>query len=303
MGFHAWTVCLHNTGLGMRYPDCTQTTVFGDHLLPQLCPSNPHVRAYMAALVGDIGQRGYDSILLESLEFMPFHHYGYHHEVVGVPFTPVMSWLMGLCFCDACRTGAQQARVDMRAVESFVRTEAEKFFAGDLDAGRAGMGWSDIKALAGGEIGAYHAYRRDTVTSLFQQVAAALPTNNRPRLEACDFGPLWSLGIDGSTWESGFDPVAVAPYIDALHPCPYFVAADEVQAKMDDYRALAPATLPLIPAIRAIPPQIVAADDMQAKVAACRPATVAGFTFYNYGFMRLTTLDWIKAALQQSSVV
>jgi hypothetical protein len=182
-------------------------------------------------------------------------------------------------------------------VQSFTRGEIERFFAGDLDAGREGVSWPEIKGLAGGGLGAYHAFRIQVVTSLFEQVQSARATGSTTRLEACDFGPLWGLGPDGTAWESGFDLQSAARTVEALHPCAYSLSAEQVQVKMDEYRSLAPASLPLVPAIRSIPPQVETAEDLQSKVEACRPALVSGLSFYNYGFMRLTTLDWIRDTL------
>jgi hypothetical protein len=296
MALTAWTVCLHNTGLGLAYPESTMETAFGDRLISQLCPANPDVRAYVLALVGDLLDRAFDSVLVESLEYMSLPH-GYHHEVIGVPLTPFVSWLLGLCFCEHCRRGAEAWGVDIKALLAFVRGEIEVFFAGDMKAGREGTTWPEIKALAGGELGAFHQFRIHTVTSLYKAIDATETPGTTVALEACDFGPLWGLGPDGTAWESGFDLAGTAPFVDGLHPCPYFVSAGQVREAMEAYLGLAPPEIPVFPAIRAIPPQVVSEGDLRAKLEACQPGSVAGFSFYNYGFMRYNTLDWIRAAL------
>ncbi len=296
MALTAWTVCLHNTALGIAYPESTMKNVFGDRLISQLCPANPHARAYALALLGDLLNRELESVLVESLEYMSFQH-GYHHEVIGVPLTPFISWLLGLCFCEHCQRGAEESGVDVKAVLAFVRREIEWFFAGGLEAGREGITWPEIRALAGEELGAFHQFRISTVTSLYGEVHAARAPGARTLLEVCDFGPLWGLGPDGAAWESGFDMAATARFFSGLHPCPYFVAVDQVRDKMDEYRCLVPRGMPVYPAIRAIPPQVATAADLQAKMDACQPRSVAGFSFYNYGFVRYNALDWIKAAL------
>jgi hypothetical protein len=53
----------------------------------------------------------------------------------------------------------------------------------------------------------------------------------------------------------------------------------------------------LLPIIRAIPPQETSAPGTRAFVLACNPEDVAGVSFCIYGFVRYTTLDWIKDTL------
>lgn len=53
----------------------------------------------------------------------------------------------------------------------------------------------------------------------------------------------------------------------------------------------------LLPFIRAIAPQVTSAQGLRASLRTCNPEDVAGVSFYNYGLMRYTTLDWIKDAL------
>ncbi|MER8576253.1 hypothetical protein NKH20_30495, partial [Mesorhizobium sp. M1374] len=79
-----WTVCLHNTRLGMLHPQAVTRNAFGDANYYNLCPSHPDARAYVRALVADISHSYRpDRIELESPSFMGFAH-EYHHEKDGV---------------------------------------------------------------------------------------------------------------------------------------------------------------------------------------------------------------------------
>src|SRR4029079_10453429 len=51
LGVSCWTVCLHNTRLGMLHPDAVTRNAFGDPNFYNLCPSHPDARAYFRALV------------------------------------------------------------------------------------------------------------------------------------------------------------------------------------------------------------------------------------------------------------
>ena len=292
----AWIVCTHNSGIGAAYPSATCVTAFGDRHHPNLCPANPDVRTYLRSLVGDLVTREFDGILVESLEYMPYQH-GYHHEVTGLQLTPYADYLLGLCFCEHCLAAAAEAGVDGEGVRVFVRSELEAFFEGDLEHGRPEIDWQGIRALAGGNLGAYHEMRIQVVTSLFAEIRSTWPDSSGPTLELCDFAPLWRLGWDGTALPSGLDLSAVAPYVDAAWPCPYFADAATVGAKMAEYRTKTPAEWPVRPIMRAIPPQTHSEEGLTEQMLACAQSDISGYGFYNYGFMRLQTLDWIRSGL------
>ncbi|MGO8183063.1 hypothetical protein AB9F40_33880, partial [Rhizobium leguminosarum] len=49
-----WTVCLHNSRLGMLHPDHVTRNAFGNPNYYNLCTSSPAARAYAVTLVRDI---------------------------------------------------------------------------------------------------------------------------------------------------------------------------------------------------------------------------------------------------------
>lgn len=49
-----WTVCLHNSRLGMLHPDHVTRNAFGNANYYNLCPSSPAARDYVVTLVRDI---------------------------------------------------------------------------------------------------------------------------------------------------------------------------------------------------------------------------------------------------------
>ncbi len=121
LAVHCWTVCLHNTRLGMTHPDACTRNAFGDPNYYSLCPSNAEVRAYATTLVADLTHRYKpDVVELETPGFMPFAH-GFHHEKDGVGLTAEDDFLLSLCFCPACLAAAAAAGVDGEAVRRTVR--------------------------------------------------------------------------------------------------------------------------------------------------------------------------------------
>ena len=76
----AWTVCLHNTPLGMRHPEFTVRNCYGDSYVYNLCPAYEEVRRYVVTLCTDMAERyELDGLALETPGFLPFDH-GFHHE-------------------------------------------------------------------------------------------------------------------------------------------------------------------------------------------------------------------------------
>ena len=51
----AWVLCLHNSGIGTQYPDCTVENAYGDRIVTDLCPSHPDVREFLLAQAESYG--------------------------------------------------------------------------------------------------------------------------------------------------------------------------------------------------------------------------------------------------------
>ena len=117
----SWTVCLHNTRLGMAYPGHVMRNAFGDPYYHAICPGNEDVRAYLKALVKDLSSNyPFYAIELESPGFMGMEH-GHHHERYGTILDDLEKTLMSLCFCESCMKGGAEAGVDTARVRSAVK--------------------------------------------------------------------------------------------------------------------------------------------------------------------------------------
>lgn len=295
----AWILCLHNSGIGTAYPDCTVENVFGDRVPTDLCAHNPDVREYVVALVGDLAAHmGFDRLLLESLEYMPFRH-GFHHEVIGVPTGPTVDFLMSLCFCPHCFAAAENAGADLMQVRQWVRWKLDRHFADPYHV-RTDFSWEELHEAAHGEFGKFLALRQDALTSLLEQVVAAVRDASGARIALCDFGPLYGMGPDGRAWQNGVDLSRQLPLVDEIHPTFYFADPKLNAQKAEQYVNLLQGEKMMVPAIRAILPQT---SSQQSLVDQLRPLAphAAGFSFYNYGFMPLSTLDWIRKAVAETA--
>lgn len=290
----AWMPILHNSGIGTAHPGVAVENPWGDTITHTLCPSRDSVRDLVLRVVSDVAGAGiFDRILLESIEFLGLRH-GHHHEVIGVPLDPDTDFLASLCFCDACMSRAAAAGIDGAAVRAWVRRTVDDALTG---APRSPLGWAGIAAGANGAMGAWLALRKRTVSDLIAETGAAIRAADPGIIiAALDFGPLYGMGADGRAWQNGNDLDRIIPAIDELHPTFYFTDEAILAVRVADYGRLVGDDIRLVPAIRAILPQTSGPDGLARQLAAVAPLA-SGFTFYNYSFMALPTLGWIREGL------
>jgi hypothetical protein len=299
MGVAAWVVLVHNTRLGMEYPDCVQINAFGDPHYPSLCPAHPEVRAYAIGVVSDVARYHPQAIVIESLEYMPVEH-GYHHEVMGIALTPTASILLGLCFCNHCLRRAANAGVDGEGVRRATAEVLEAFFAGHGPATAPALDPQSMYDMAGGQMAGYTRVREGVVTSLYGEVASQVRCSWTGTLARADFAPLRSGELIGHILRSGAHPTTLSAYVDRQDPTLYAPDPDEIESRYHAYRLLVPQDAALMPVLRVIRPQTESKAVLVEAVRRLRAAGVTQVSFYNYGFMRLETLGWIREALESS---
>lgn len=282
-----WTVCLHNTRLGMLHPDAVTRNAFGDPNFYNLCPSNSDARAYVCTMVEDV-TRAYkpDAIELESPSFMGFAH-EYHHEKDGVGLSPEDDLLLSICFCPSCLARAAAAGVDGEAARATVRQWV-------IDAcGRAipEPRWPDYPARGleifrdHPEVQAYLLWRFEPVTSLVAEIRDR--ADPATRVYAIDLK-------DG--WREGCDTAALAKACDGVILCAYDMGPEATAELIRDGRAAIGPEKFLGAGFRVFYPEMTGPQDLAAKTSAARTAGADGFNFYNWGLVPAPRLDWVRAA-------
>ncbi|PBC05066.1 hypothetical protein [Mesorhizobium sp. WSM3860] len=287
-GVSCWTVCLHNTRLGMLHREAVTRNAFGDPNYYNLCPSHPDARAYVRALVADISH-GYqpDTIELESPSFMGFAH-EYHHEKDGVGLTPEEDFLLSLCFCPSCIERAAKAGINAEParelvrqwiVETCERAVPERRFPGFPASGLEVFGpWPELHA--------YLLWRFEPVTSLVAELReVAHPATKVLIIDLKD------------GWLGGCDLAALGKVCDGAMLCAYDMQAEDVASLVTAGRAALGAGKFLGTGYRLFYPEMAGPQLLAAKVSPARMADVDGINFYNYGLVPAARLDWVKAAL------
>ncbi|WP_106796363.1 hypothetical protein [Rhizobium sp. H4] len=283
-----WTVCLHNSRLGMLHPDHVTRNAFGNANYYNLCPSSPAARAYAVTLVRDITTNYRpDMVELESPNFMGFAH-EYHHEKDGVGLNAEDDFLLSLCFCDHCMTRAARAGVPVegarRTVARFIAELCERdvperqfpeFPAAGIDA------FGDHPDLH-----AYLAWRSEPVTSLIGEIKAA--ADPASRIVLIDLKDGWLGGVDLS---------AVGKLCDGAILCCYDMEPNAIGDVIRTGRAALGSEKFLGVGLRVFYPEVGEAAILAARAKAAVDAGADGVNFYNYGLIPAKRLDWVKAAV------
>jgi len=300
LGVIAWTVCLHNTRLGQTYPHYTPRNAFGDPAITYLCPAQPMVRAYIAALAADLAHRyPLRAIHLEAAHHMPFAH-GYHHEMQQVRVSPQLAVLLGLCFCPACLALAGGAGVDGARVRAYVARTVDRLLTTDGEADSAAwqaLYWQDA---LDGELGRYMALRAESVAALLEEVCAAVHAVGAVLVhlqEASAVGAPPYTPVADLAWLSGVEPAPQPGGADGLSVLGYFAGVERFTAELDAYRDRIPGYVHLEVGLRPCVPDCASAEELAAKVAHCVRLGAAGVAFYNYGMMPLISMEWVRAAV------
>jgi hypothetical protein len=302
---HAWTVFLHNYTLGRSHPDCVERNAFGDPYLTDLCPANPEVRAYVAALAADVARYGVRTIVAESLHYHPLEH-GYHHERYLIELGASASFLLGLCFCEHCLAAARRLGVDAGTVRRAAAREIERVFDSEPPASGPEVLFAEVADLAAGEMEGYLRAREETVSSLVAEVAGAL-AGSEARLAFMDPSgaakgyatgrptgdPSPSIG-----WRFGIDLRALEARCDQLEIVGYAADPARLRTDLESYREVASPDAQLAAILRPMAPDCDRAENLARKVELCAELGLVRVDFYHYGLMRLRNLDWVAEAVR-----
>ncbi|AIC31858.1 hypothetical protein IE4771_PE00635 (plasmid) [Rhizobium etli bv. mimosae str. IE4771] len=283
-----WTVCLHNSRLGMLHPDHVTRNAFGNPNYYNLCPSSPAARAYAVTLVRDITTNYRpDMVELESPNFMGFAH-EYHHEKDGVGLNAEDDFLLSLCFCDHCTARAAKAGVPAESA----RRSVARFIAELCERDIPERQFPDFPAtgidafLDHPDLHAYLAWRSEPVTSLIGEIKAAADPASRIVLIDLKDG-----------WLGGVDLTAVGRLCDGAILCCYDMTPDAIGDVIRTGRAAIGPEKFLGVGLRVFYPEVGEASVLAARAKAAADAGADGVNFYNYGLIPAKRLDWVRAAV------
>jgi hypothetical protein len=285
----AWVVCLHNTWIGERYPECTLHNAFGDPYLHSLCPADPDVRAYVTAVLTDIVTRAeITAVELEAPGYLGFVH-GFHHEIIGVPLDDVQRTLLGLSFHSSELELARVAGIDGDGLRRRVADTLTRIWEDDRPPGDDIAGRDYVRQLLDDpEFDAYAGLRETIVREFVGELRDAVHQAN-PAVEVRLFDPLGRRESDGQLY-GGLETLADGALAG------YATSDDDARERAGRLRTLM-GERPVYGMVRALHPDTLDPAEIAPRVSAWRASGVDGIDFYNYGLMTLPMLRAIGAAL------
>jgi len=288
----AWVVCCHNTPLGQRHPEFTTRNAFGDAYPYSLCPAHPAVRDYVVNLVSDLADRhDLAGVALETPGWLPYDH-GFHHEFALVPLDRFAKSLLALCFADATRGAAHAAGIDADRLQAKTKQTLERYLAADLALSEElATEWWLAEVVSDPEFAAFLNWRCRVVADLVTDVKAVLPAPTRLAVIPTVQRP------PAACWLEGSDLAMLAGAADALEVPLYQPSAAEAWLSAWDVRRRAGDAAALNFILRPGFPDLANGAETVAAVRRLQALHPAGIAFYNYGHLRLASLEHIAAAL------
>ncbi len=293
---HGWTVLLHNTRLGTEFPQYTVKNAFGDPYVYSLCPMQAAVFDYAVNLCADLShQHALHSIVLETPGWQPYGH-GYHHEFAQVASNPWLDNMLGMCFCDACKSAAKDKGIAIDALQTRVQNNISNYLAlpADAQADQAAS-WTQSELLTDPELLAYISMRQDRVTQLVSAIRKAIPIQ-------CELAVIPTVQRPtAACWTEGSDLKALSEVADYIEIPFYEPSANRAIA--DAWESLRQIGKPQ--KIRAILrpglPDLNQGADLAPAMKGIQALGITEFAFYNYGLLPQYQLNHLANTLKEQT--
>lgn len=293
LSLNAWLVLLHNSNLGeLNQNDCVKNA-FGDTYHYNLCPSSPNAREYAIGLAKDVSTNyQIDGISIESPGFLPFVH-GYHHEFNLVDPNSWLMNLFGLCFCDYCQQGSSKKGIKLTSLKDLVKTWITEYLGSEVNYpdDMAERFWlADIATNS--ELTAFMNWRCEVVTSLVKEIRAAVPKD-------INISVIPSIGRPtANAWYEGSNLPDLIKYADHLEICLYEPTLQRAMADFFDIKRRLRSAKGLRCILRPSYPDLTPSE-VTSMVNFLKVQGIDGISFYNWGFLRQSSLNYIRQTLNE----
>jgi hypothetical protein len=279
----SWTIGVHSTKLGQRYPQYTQHTAYGDSLPHALSIGHDAVRSYLKALCRDLASNyPMDGVQLESFGWMGVAH-GHHHERDLTGLRPFEQALLSICFNPETMKKAATTGIDADKAREAVRHVLDGAFreAPDRPANHPAS-VAEVEDRSP-ELKAYNQFRRQLANDLIVEIKQEALKGTACRL----------------LMQSGYQ-AEIAHVADGFACSAYGQPPDNV---LDVVRR---ATAPLPAGWKGEFPCFIRLgmgipgnpEQLRAIVSAVKHGGSTGPVFYNFSESPPKMLSWVKDALQ-----
>jgi hypothetical protein len=208
---------------------------------------------------------------------MGFQH-GFHHEKFQVELGPLSNFLLGLCFCPACLSAAQESGIDGEALKEQTASWLVHVFEGEVNEPAAFSAGALEEAIPG--LAPYLAMRTNlTIESVKGLVAASSV-------------PLNLLGVEADVLSALHGGIA------EVTDCAYVKDPAVVSQVTAATRKLVGPDIRVGLGLEISPKFTPDAANMAAKIRAARDAGADSLYLYNYGLVPMRNLGWLQLALR-----
>jgi hypothetical protein len=279
----SWTIGVHSTRLGQRYPEYTQHTAYGDSLPHALSIGHDAVREYLKALCRDLATNyPMYGVQLEAFGWMGVSH-GHHHERDLTELRPFEQSLLSTCFNPETMKKANAKGIDAEKAREAVRLVLDAAFReapGRPANHPASVAEVEDRSPA---LAAYNRFRRDLANELIVEIK--------------------QQALKGTTCklllQSGFQ-AEIAPVVDGFACGAYGQPPEKV---LETVRRATSAVPPgwkgdfpcFIRLGMGVPASL---EQLRAIVTAVKDGGSTGPIFYNYSESPPRMLSWVRGALE-----
>lgn len=279
LGLRAWTVCCHNSRIGLAHPELSVRNALGDRLPFSLCPAQPRVQRYLEALVDALASYpDLEAIELEALYWQSAEH-AWHHAKFGLALDPQAWFLLGLCCCEAC---LERAGVKLEHVAPAIQ---ERLIAA-LHGQALGNATRQTISAISPHMTALLEAREHTLTRLLENLVARAHVPVRAIIGS---------GLVEHPWQRGIDPTAWARAAREITVNAYASTGDGVAAALGAFRRASPNSR-LVVGLNATYPTTASEASLREQALAAMENRPSELSFYHYGLLSLERLGWVMRA-------
>jgi len=287
----AWSVFLHDSKLAASRPDCVSINVFGQKLNPNLCPSNPSVRAYVMGHVREMINMGFSHIAFESINFAPFRH-NEHHERFFFNSGPITDYLLALCFCIHCTSLMETAGVDVPVVQKNIAQILTTSLEAEDPLLKMKLTQENLVAVSGAVFLDIQKVREQVISNFHTEISSVLNENlvTSRFLDSTPLSNRTSARPYEDLWIQGASLINIATSFSAIEPLLYRWTTQETENLGIEYGKLSMET---ILAIRPVYPDVNTFDELESRLSHMF-ALKLPLDFYLYDIIRPSEMAVIK---------
>lgn len=290
---NAWTVLLHNSRLGMQYPEVTVKNAFSDGYVYSLCPAHAEVREYAVTLCRDLTEHyPVNNLLLETPGYLAYSH-GYHHEFAQVPPDSWLEAWLALCFCEHCLTGADVAGIDATGLQQLAATVIDDYLGkSQISVTKTALDWLENDVKANAELDAFLRWRCSIVTDLVREIRAQVRAGVKVKVITTTQASHTTSVLEGH------DLPALCNTADGLELPLYQPSVATTKAEAEYVIQKVGGVERLSAILRPGWPDMHSEEQVLETLDCVQKLGFRDIGFYNYDMLRPLNLQWLQNALK-----